>query len=317
MYSRGVSILNRVLVISILSGLHFFTSAQTSILFSRSKGALNSDGTLDIMRYNPVTKKTTTLMKGSVNKRGEYNAVTSPSGTHIIFNTYRFSGWKLAMGSLQNNKIADIRKLTNRKNYEYCAKFSPDGQKIVYQEYDWSDRSENLFIADGDGKNARLFFSNNVSDQNLSWTRDNKSIVFTHMKNGRLGIYSKSIDGKLFKKLSNSNANDFAASASHTEDRVAFLSDRTGKIDLFIMNSDGQNLKNLTQNLKTTDADTNNIWAYKVSWSPNGDQIVFNAMIGRDLELFIVNTDGTDLHQITNNGDSDITPFWTKANFNN
>ena len=305
----------RLILLTLILSSAYFVNAQTNILFSKSSGALNSGGTLDLMMYNPIDKSTSLLLKGTVNRRGEYNAITSPDGTKIIFNTYRFSGWKLGIGSIEKGAITKVKKLTARKNYEYCAKYSPDGSKIIYQEFNWSDRSSDLFIIDKEGGNPTLFFENNISDQNLDWTRDSKSIVFTHIKNDRLGIYIKSLGDNDFREISNSSANNFAPSTSKAEDKIAFLSDRTGKIDLFTMDLAGDNLKNLTPNLKTVDADGNNIWAYKISWSPDGKKLVFNAMINGNLELFIVNADGSDLLQITDNNDSDITPFWMNSNF--
>lgn len=304
----------RLTLLTLFAIAYHLAEAQSTILFSRSNGGLNSGGTLDLMMYDPTDDKTTLLLKGSVRGRGEYNAVANPNGSKIVYNTYRFSGWKLGVADLENGQVKDIKKLTTRKNYEYCGKFSPDGQKIVYQEFKWSDRSENIYISNENGEDAKLFFENNISDQSLDWTKDGKSIVFTHLKNDRLGIYMKSINGKVFKNISGTQANDFAPATSKTENKVAFLSDRNGKIDLFVMNNDGSNLKNLTPNLNSKDASANDIWAYKISWSPNGKQLVFNLMIGNDLELFIVNADGSGLRQITQNNDSDITPFWMAKN---
>jgi len=290
--------------------LNFTVTAQSKIIFSRSNGTLNSGTTLDLMIYDPIQKTTKLLLKGTVKKRGEYNAVVSPDYTKIIFNTYQFGGWKIAIGDFKEEQITNVKKLTNRSNYEYCAKYSPDGSKIVYQEYNWGTNGATIYIADKNGKNAKPFFKPNISDQNLDWTRDNKSIVFTNAKSKYLSIYIKSIDGTVVKKISNHNANNFAPSTSKVTDKIAFLSDKTGKIDLFVMDIDGENITNLTPNLKTSDTDVNNIWAYKTSWSPDGKQIVFNALINGNLELFIVNADGTALNQITENNDSDITPFW-------
>ena len=301
----------RLYVTIFLIFFSFSVNSQTAIFFSKSKGALNSGGTLDVMMYNPNTKTTSLLLKGTIRGRGEYNFVTSPDGYKAIFNTYQFSGWKLAVGDINEGEISNVKKFTDRKNYEYCGKYSPDGLSVVYQEFDWNDRSSNLMIANKDGSNAKLLFKNNVSDQSLDWTKDNNSIVFTQLNNNSLSIYMISIRDKSLKRLSNSEANDFAPSTSKTEDKVAFLSDRNGKIDLFIMDTDGGNLKNLTSKLKTADADASNIWAYKVSWSPDGEKLVFNAMINNSLELFIVNSDGSNLYQITDNKDSNITPFWS------
>ena len=288
-----------------------FTYAQSKIIFSKSAGGLNTGGTLDLMLYNPVDNTTKLLLKGTVNRRGEYNAVTSPDIKKIIFNTYKFSGWKLGIGDFDGKTITNISKLTSRSNYEYNAKYAPDGSKIVYQEYNWARGTADIYIADKTGKNAKHFFTNTISDQNLAWTKDGKAIILTYMENEKLRVYLKSLDQKTFKKLSQHNANDFAVSSSKVENKIAFLSDKTGKIDLFVMDLDTGSLKNLTPNLKSADANVNSIWAYKTSWSPDGKQIVFNAMVGGDLELFIVNKDGSNLSQITNNNDTEITPFWT------
>ena len=43
--------------------------------------------------------------------------------------------------------------------------------------------------------------------------------------------------------------------------------------------------------------------------------IVFNTLIGDDLELFIVNVDRKELSQITDNQDSDIFLYWASDQF--
>lgn len=285
--------------------------SQSKILFSRSSGGLNTGGTLDLMMYDPVKKTTKLLLKGTVNRRGEYNPVTSPDKKKIIFNTYKFSGWKLGVGDFKDNKVSNIKKFTSRSNYEYCAKYSPDGLKIAYQEYSWGKRASSIYISDKNGDNAKLFFESKISDQGLDWTLDNKSIVFTSPKDNKLAVYLRSLDGKLMKMLSIKGTNCFASSTSKTENRIAFLSDKDGEIDLYIRNLDGSGLKNLTSNLKTTKESEDSFWAYKTSWSPDGKKIVFNVKVDGDFELFIINVDGTNLTQITKNKDTDITPFWT------
>lgn len=286
------------------------TGAQSKILFARSSGGLNTGGTLDLMIYNPVTKSTSLVLKGTVRRRGEYSAVTSPDNSKIIFSTYRYSGWKLGVGDFNGKTVSNIRKLTSRGNYEYCAQFSPDGSKIVYSEYDWGGKESGIYVADKKGKNAKLLLDSGISDQNIDWTRDSKSIIYTVHNKTSLKIYSKPINGGKAKKLSSRKANDFSPSTSKVENKIAFLSDKGGKVSLFVMNTDGSNVKNLTPDLKTSDANGNELWAYKTSWSPDGKKIVFNVKINGDFELFIVNSDGTELTQITNNRDTDMTPFW-------
>ncbi|MBO6523423.1 MAG: PD40 domain-containing protein [Balneolaceae bacterium] len=284
--------------------------AQSKILFSKSSGKLNSGGTLDLMIYDPITKSTNLLVKGSVKGRGEYNAATSPDNSKIIFNTYRFSGWKLGIADFKDGKLSNTRKATGRSNYEYNAKYSPDGNRIVYEEFNWGTRRTTIFVANKDGKKVTPLKNASDYDVTPDWTQNGKEIVFASGRNDNYDIFIQPFQGEIATNLTSGDANEFAPSTSRSSNKIAFLSDREGKINLFVMNTDGGELKNLTPELNTDSFNNEGFWAYKTSWSPSGQQIVFNALQGGDLELFIVNADGTGLTQVTKNNDTDMTPFW-------
>ncbi|WP_271769482.1 TolB family protein [Aquimarina algiphila] len=298
------------LLFILLFSLTLYGNAQSKIIFSRSLGGLNTGETPGIMMYDTETKSTKLLLKGTVPRRGEYNAVTSLDDSKIIFNTYRFSGWKLGIADFKNGKIHNVKKLTNRSNYEYNAMFSPDGVHIVYQEYNWNTRNANLFIADINGKNVKQLTKALGSHRTPDWSKDSKQIVFASRRDQYYNIYSKGSDGMHLKRLTDDTSHHFASSTSRKEDRIAFLSNRKGQIHLYVMDLQGKNMMNLTPKLKTDDFKTKECWAYKTSWSADGKQIVFNIMLEGNLELFIINSDGSGLEQITHNNDTDMTPYW-------
>jgi Tol biopolymer transport system component len=55
----------------------------------------------------------------------------------------------------------------------------------------------------------------------------------------------------------------------------------------------------------------------RTSWSPDGRQIVFNAGVGPDAnggydhDLYVIDADGSDLHQITEGESADVDPSWS------
>ncbi len=49
----------------------------------------------------------------------------------------------------------------------------------------------------------------------------------------------------------------------------------------------------------------------QVSWSPDSSQLVFTARVGNDDEVFVVNADGEDLRQLTDNDFADSFPVWS------
>jgi len=303
-----VSITIFIIIIAFQSNL----CAQSRIIFSRNSGGLNTGGALDLMIYDVKSKKTKLLLKGTVNRRGEYNATTSPNNAKIIFNTYRYSGWKLGIADFKNDKISNVIRLTDRPNYEYNAIFAPNGEQMVYQEFNWNTDDAELFIADKYGKNSKQFTNYKSDTRTPCWTMNGKHIVFTSKQGWNYDILIKA--GKA-KNLTDGWSAAFAPSTSKVENKIAFLSDKGGSVNLYVMNIDGSDIKNLTSNLKSDNFKLDRFgrsgaWAYKTSWSPNGKQIVFNLMYKGNLELFIIDKDGSNLMQITTNKGTDVTPFW-------
>ena len=49
------------------------------------------------------------------------------------------------------------------------------------------------------------------------------------------------------------------------------------------------------------------------SWSPDGNRIVFSGHFGGISDLYIVNTDGSHLTQLTNDRHGDLQPPWSPA----
>ncbi|MGH1366580.1 MAG: TolB family protein [Calditrichia bacterium] len=309
--------MKRYLVILFVCFLISCSYAQSKILFSRSSGGLNTGKTPSLMTYDPATKEVRTFLKGQVAKRGEYAAVVSPDKSKLLSNTYVFGGWKLGIATINNGTVGSFERFTSRPNYEYNAKWSYDGKKVAYQEFNWSERDTDIFIANSDGRNVKRLTNVPGGDRTPQWTRDDKQIVFTSGREDSYEIYIQSVNSEAALNLSKHASTDFAPSTCAVNDKIAFLSDRDGAVHLYTMSYNGSGLKNMTPLLKSGvpgdgSFEGNGYWAYQTSWSPDGKQIVFNVLIGSDLELFMVDADGKNLVQLTDNADSDFCPTWIK-----
>src|SRR5690606_15686186 len=82
---------------------------------------------------------------------------------------------------------------------------------------------------------------------------------------------------------------------------IAFESDASGSPQIYTISSDGEDLKQLTTE-----------GGYHPSWSPDGQQISFSRIHGEaeDLDIFVMNKDGTNVTQITNNDLYDHHSSW-------
>ena len=93
--------------------------------------------------------------------------------------------------------------------------------------------------------------------------------------------------------------------------KIAFVSRRDGNPEIYVMDADGKNQRNLTNN---ANAD------YQPSWSPDGQRIVF--ISERDghvdpnhgaltTEIYVMEADGSDPQNLTDNPSDDRDPSWS------
>jgi dipeptidyl aminopeptidase/acylaminoacyl peptidase len=135
-----------------------------------------------------------------------------------------------------------------------------------------------------------------------SWSWDGTRILYDLQADSGQGasdVFVMNEDGSGATNLTPDTPdwNDGKPAWSPDGTRVAFGSDRTGAGDLYTMAVDGSDLVRLTDGVMDTNP----------RWSPDGQRIVFTRFLdpaegGTDFELFVINTDGTGLTQLTDNG---------------
>ena len=169
-----------------------------------------------------------------------------------------------------------VRRLTRHLQYDAVPAWSPDGQKIAFMSY----RDEHRFKGWG-SINGEIYVMNADGANPINLTQSPERAD---------GSPSWSPDGK----------------------QIVFHVFEQGIADIWVMSSDGGNPRNLTNH----DA----LDSYP-DWSPDGNQIVFESDRNmeqvfkfppwRNLDIYIMNADGTNPINLTNHPAADTQPAWS------
>ena len=114
-------------------------------------------------------------------------------------------------------------------------------------------------------------------------------------------------DGTNDTRLTTNDDDEYNPAISSDGTKIAFTvyDNTTSEEGIYTMNIDGSNRKHLTVNLNDD---------FRPSWSPDGSKIAFNSYRTGQYEIFIMNADGSNQTQITNNapgGNSAENPTWS------
>jgi Tol biopolymer transport system component len=236
--------------------------------------------------------------------------------------------------------LANLRQLTNGgENAE--AYFSKDGKWITFQstrdgrtcdqQYVMrADGSGLVRVSNGLGKTTcgwffpggdRLFFASSHAHDSSCPPRPDPSAGYVWPLD-RFDIYTVKRDGSDLQRLTNYNVYTAEGVLSPDGRKIVFTSLKDGDLEIYTMNVDGSDVKRLTY----TPGYDGGPW-----WSPDGTKIVYRAhhptdsaqmaahrsLLARNMvrpsqvELYVMNADGSDQRQVTALGGANFGPSWT------
>jgi len=205
---------------------------------------------------------------------------------------------------------------------ETFPRWSPDGSRIAFMAPGMSGLTGIYTIA-SDGTDVQW-----VTDvasvsiyTHLAWSPDSQRIAFSYSPTGVVGpaypaIHVINADGSGRSQLTDGLAWDYFPTWSPDGTRIAFASERDGNREIYVMDADGAAQTRLTNHPLDDD---------RPSWSPDGRQILF--ISDRDVdpsrsaaepwlyvpEISVMNSDGSELQNLTMNDDWDSYPVWSPS----
>jgi Tol biopolymer transport system component len=237
-------------------------------------------------------------------------------------------------------RLTNIRQLTfGGQNAE--AYFSADGRWLTFQATTDSVGCDQQYVMRVDGSSRRRV-SNGQGRTTCGYFYDGDRRVFfasTHgaapacpppadMSQGYVwkldeyDIWTSRPDGSDLQRLTNVPGYDAEGTLSPDGRTIAFTSERDGDLDIYTMNVDGSNVRRLTTEIGY---DGGPFWSHDGTrivyrtFHPEApaDQAAFRSLLAQHvvrptrMELWVMDADGSNRHQITRLGGANFAPFFT------
>jgi Tol biopolymer transport system component len=236
--------------------------------------------------------------------------------------------------------LSNIRQLTFAgENAE--AYFSADGKQLIFQSTRDGHGCDQIYSMNVDGSNVKML-SNGDGRTTCSYIFPNgKRILYssTHLGDKQCppkpdssqgyvwavyptyDIFIANPDGSNPKQLTNTPGYDAETTITLDGKKLVFTSMRGGDLDIYTMDANGKNVRQLTNELGY---DGGPFWSY------DGKQIVYrahhpqteqqkkdyldllkqNLIRPTALEIWVMNADGSNKRQVTNNGKANFGPYF-------
>jgi TolB protein len=209
----------------------------------------------------------------------DYEPFWSPDSQQIVLVSSRHGGMKVhVMNANSVSHGSDMRQITFGNDEDDAPAWSPDGKKIAFV----SVRAgvSQIFVMNADGTNIRQLTNGNAENIHPTWSPDSQRILFNTTK----FFGATAADGR-----------------DAPSDNKVIGEQIDKKMDLATVRIDGTELKRLTNGGGYTYA----------SFSPDGSCILHRRIDGAKSQVFVMNADATDDHNISGENTIDGWPAWS------
>lgn len=200
----------------------------------------------------------------------------------------------------------DVRQLTDNPASDHSPVWSPDGTKIAFvSDREWNN---DIYVMNADGTNPVQLTDSFAEDLNPSWSPDGARIAFNSDRDGLPQIYVMDADGSHVVRVTNDRDWNAAPVWSPDGKHIAYSSTQISEIlttgdmssKIRVVDINGGTTKELSGKDDSFPA-----------WSPDGERIAFSSFRDGNLEIYVMDADGTAQKRLTDHPRKDCFPAWS------
>ena len=228
----------------------------------------------------------------------------SQDGAKLAFTTWREGTPQLYIHSLTTG-----RRLTfynQRASLNMTPEFLPDGSKLLFSSTAGGDSAQ-IYIANPDGSGIqRVTSTRSIEVEARVNPKTGRDIAFTSGRTGHPQIFKMSLEGGDVQQLTPGDG-EATNPSWHPDGKILAFAwthgFEIGNFNIFVMDVATRNVIQLTHGAGRNE---------NPSWAPDGYHIVFSSKRGNKTQLYSMLADGTQVRQLTSEGNNDQ-PVWAHA----
>ena len=214
----------------------------------------------------------------------------SPDGTQVVFERATdIEGCDLSACAqiwIVDADGADERRLTPASTRSEAPDWSPDGDRIVFHQWDSDTDEIDIFVMSVDGSDLRQLTDASGQNEDPAWSPDGEHILFSRYVGDESEIYVMDAEGDELRPLTNTSESEYFPAWSPDGEQIVFER-RDDVITIAVMNDDGSDDRTLFPPGAPD--------AGQPAWSPDGTQIAFTRY---DDEIWVTDADGGNAHKL-------------------
>lgn len=230
----------------------------------------------------------------------DYYPVFNPDGRTLMFASNRNGSFDVYLMVFGQRELFQI---THNVGNILSPNFSPDGKKVIFTNQD-GETPPAIWTVGVDGSDPRLFYAGPGAIVAVAWSPDGRTIAYAMETElaGQYQVYLMDADAQNPRQLT-AGMQGVGGSLSWSPDSQSLLiyAGPVGGREVFRIDVATGALTQLTHGGNNASP----------CYSPDGTQIVFNSLRNNgQADLYIMNTDGSGEHQLTDNPEPDWQPRW-------
>ena len=236
---------------------------------------------------------------------GDAQVSNDPQGV-ITFTSDRDGNYEIYSLDLQTN---DLVRLTDHPETDYYSCWTPDGAQIAF--YSTRNGNADLYLMDHDGTQIRQVTKHEGHDALPSVSPDGQKVAFVSQRDtiGR-NLFIINVDGSNVRQLTSNS--DYEESPSWSPDGKHLLFTRQLRIEGDTSHAaNGEIFKYDLSSGEETRMTKKPGFDSGARYSPDGKQIAFYGLENDLFNIYLMNADGTNLTNLTNDTTECYSPAWS------